>query len=132
MASTQTTGGTPADSTAVQSSNTPTSTAVSAMGPDDILLTMQYINDNAWPTDFELDLDTGNWPLWRRRISLLADRQGFTDWLDGTLARPDKITHAKAHHIWNSNDRSLKAFILSHISQRDYDSTCNLTTAHEV
>ena len=115
-----------------QTPNTPTATAVSALGPDDILLTMQYINDNAWPTDFELDIDTGNWPLWHRRISLLADCQGFTDWLNGTLSCPDKTDHAKAHHIWNVNDRSLKAFILSHISQRDYDNTCHLSTAHEV
>ncbi len=115
-----------------QSSNTPTATTVSAVGPDDILFTMQYINDNAWPTDFELDIDTGNWPLWDRCISLLADHQGFTSWLDGTLPRPDKTSHPKAHHIWQVNDRSLKAFILSHISQRDYDNTCHLSMAHEV
>src|SRR6266849_5256088 len=93
---------------------------------------MQYINDNAWPADFKLDLDTSNWPSWHCKISLLTDCQGFTNWLDSSFARPDKITHAKAYHIWNVNDRSLKAIILSHISQRDYDSTCHLTTAHEV
>jgi gag-polypeptide of LTR copia-type len=125
--------GTPAAPVATQqSSNTPTATTVTALGPDDVLLTMQYINDNAWPADFELDIDTGNWPLWLRRISLLADRQGFTDWLDGTIPRPDKATHPKAHHIWVSNDRSLKAFLLSHVSQRDYDNACTLSTAHEV
>src|SRR5713101_1784810 len=126
-------GGTPTVPVATQQSlNTPTATAVTAIGPDNILLTMQYINDNAWPADFELDIDSRNWPLWLCRISLLADRQGFTDWLNSTLPRPDKATHPKAHHIWVSNDRSLKAFLLSYVSQRDYDNACTLSTAHEV
>jgi transposase InsO family protein len=105
---------------------------VSAIGPDDVLFTTQYVNDNSWPADFELDINLGNWPQWNRHVTLLSDRQGFTDWLNGTLSRPPKATHAKAHHIWAINDRSLKAFLLSHISQRDYDSVCTLPTAHSV
>jgi hypothetical protein len=99
----------------MSSNSTPTggtSTTVSALGPDDIPYTVQYINDNAWPADFELDIDLGNWPIWSRRVSLLADRQGFTGWLTGTLARPDKSLHAKAHHIWGVNDVCY-VFILS-------------------
>jgi hypothetical protein len=38
-------------------------TSISAQGPDNMLYTVLYINDNAWPADFELDLDLGNWAL---------------------------------------------------------------------
>jgi hypothetical protein len=124
MSSNSTPGGT--------SGGTSNSTTINAVGPDDIPYTVKYINDNAWPADFELDIDLGNWPLWSRRVSLLSDRQGFTGWLTGTLACPDKTTHAKAHHIWEVNNASLRAFILSHISQRDYDNVCTLDTAHTV
>jgi hypothetical protein len=111
---------------------TQVATAISAVGPDDMMYTKKYINDNAWPTDFELDIDLGNWQLWRRRIGLLATRQGFSRWLNGTLTQPDKMTHPKAHHIWSINDESLKAFLLSHISQQDYVNTYELDTAHLV
>jgi hypothetical protein len=50
----------------MSSNSTPTggtSTTISALGPDDIPYTVQYINDNAWPADFELDIDLGNWPI---------------------------------------------------------------------
>jgi hypothetical protein len=107
-------------------------TSISAQGPDNMLYTVLYINDNAWPADFELDLDLGNWALWTRQVHLLADRQGFSKWLKGTLSRPDKTTHPKAYYIWEGNDLSLKAFLLSHISQQDYDNTCDLETAHSV
>jgi hypothetical protein len=119
----------------MSSNSTPTggtSTTISALGPDDIPYTVQYINDNAWPADFELDIDLGNWPIWSCRVSLLADRQGFTGWLTGTLARLDKSLHAKAHHIWGVNDVSLRAFLLSHVSQRDYDNASVFDTAHSV
>lgn len=108
------------------------STNISATGPDNVPYTMHFINNNAWPTNFELDIDLGNWPLWSRCVSLLADRQGFTNWLTDNLARPPKDTHAKAHHIWGSNNLSLKAFLLGHITQRDYNNTCGLNTSHEV
>jgi hypothetical protein len=126
-------------SNTTQRSGTPTTaattqaaTAISAVRPDDMMYTEKYINDNAWPADFELDINLGNWQLWRCRVGLLATRQGFNRWLNGTLAQPDKTTHPKAHHIWSVNDESLKAFLLSHISQRDYDNTCKLDTAHLV
>ena len=38
-----------------------TSTTVSALGPNDIIVTLQYINDNSWPKDFKLDIELGNW-----------------------------------------------------------------------
>jgi hypothetical protein len=41
-------------------------TSILAQGPDNMLYTMLYINDNAWPANFELDLDLGNWALWTR------------------------------------------------------------------
>jgi hypothetical protein len=43
---------------------------------------------------------------------LIADRHGFTDWLDGSFPQPDIITDAKGHHAWKTNDCSLKAFML--------------------
>ena len=127
--------GPPAGAPTVNVSTTAVSTSattVTATGPDDIIFTLQYINDNAWPSDLELDLDLGNWPLWSRRVALLADRQGFSEWLDGSLVCPDKVTHPKANQIWMKNDRSLKAFLLSHISQRDYDNTSSLLSSHLV
>jgi hypothetical protein len=65
-------------------------------------------------------------------VHLLADCQGFSKWLKGTLPQPDKTTHPKAYYIWEGNDLSLKAFLLSHISQQNYDNTCDLETAHSV
>jgi hypothetical protein len=107
-------------------------TSILAQGPDNMLYTVLYINDNARPADFELDLDLGNWALWTCQVHLLTDHQGFSNWLKGTLPQPDKTTHPKAYYIWEGNNLSLKAFLLSHISQRDYDNTCDLETAHSV
>src|SRR6266478_5271712 len=66
------------------------STTLSAVGPDDIPFTIQYINDNHWLKDFILDAKKANWDEWSLQVSFLTDRQGFTDWLDGSLAQPDK------------------------------------------
>ena len=37
-----------------------------------------------------------------------------------TLPLPDLAMHAKANQIWQSNDKSLKAFLLSHVSNKDF------------
>ncbi len=52
-------------------------------------------------------------------MTLLADRQGFTDWLQGLFPQPDVTSDPKGHRIWQINDRSLKAFILQHVSRAD-------------
>jgi hypothetical protein len=107
------------------------SNAVTALGPDHVLWTgVQYINDDSWPNDYELDIE--NWEKWSLRISLLADLQGFTAWLNGTLSQPNAATHANAHHIWAINDLSLRACILSHVSHYDYESVSHLPTSHAV
>lgn len=86
-------------SSVAPSAATAISSSISAFGPDDTIFTLQYINNNAWPTDFELNIDEGNWPTWLHQVALLADRQRFSEWLDGSLSCPDKTTHLKAHQI---------------------------------
>ena len=99
---------------------------------NDYILTIQYLNDSRWPSDLILDIDQANWEAWSRAILLVASHQGFEDWLDGTLLQPDLATHAKAHWIWCSNNKSLRAFILSHISNNDYENIFHLNTSHKV
>ena len=41
--------------------------------------------------------------------------------MDGSLPCPDILLYPRAHWIWDNNDRSLRAFILRHISVDDYD-----------
>jgi transposase InsO family protein len=119
-------------SQAQQSASGISHSGVSALGPDDVPLTLQYINDNAWPSDFKLDLELSNWDEWSFQVTLLAGRQGFRKWLTGSFPQPKIDTHAKAHHIWASNDDSLKSFLFSHISRADFRNVSLLATAHEV
>jgi hypothetical protein len=95
--------------------------ATSALAPENIILTERYLSDPSWPADLILDLEKSNWPEWSRRLKLLADGQGFGQFLDGTLTCPDPALHPTANWIWDNNDRSLGAFILMHISPDDYD-----------
>ena len=106
--------------------------APTAIDFNDYILTIQYLNDSKWPSDLILDIDQANWETWSRVILLAASCQGFEDWLDGTLLQPNLATHAKAHWIWHSNDKSLRAFILSHISNNDYEHIFHLNTSHKV
>ena len=99
---------------------------------NDYILTIQYLNDSRWLSDLVLDMDQANWETWSRAILLAASCQGFEDWLDGMLLQPNLATHAKAHQIWCSNDKSLRAFILSHISNNDYKHVSYLNTSHKV
>jgi len=107
-----------------------TSTTVSALGPNDIIVTLQYINDNSWPKDFKLDIELGNWDEWSLEVTFLADRQGFAEYLDGTLSQPDATTHPKANQLWAKNDRSLRGFLFSHVSRSDYRAIRHLPTSH--
>jgi hypothetical protein len=101
----------------------PTNTvaSTSAVGPGYIDLTERFLSDPSWPTSLVLDLGKSNWPEWSRRLELLADGQGFFRYLDGTLRCPDSLMYPTAYWIWDNNDRSLRAFILGHISPGDYD-----------
>ena len=105
------------------------SSAHSAAGPGGIIFSERTIADSSWPTDLILDLSKTNWLEWSRRLSLLADRLYVFGYLNGTLSCPDVTTHAAAHHIWVGNDRSLRAFILEHISPKEYDIASPFGTA---
>ena len=65
-------------------------------------------------------------------MDLVAQRQGFDDWLLGTFAQPDLTAEAARHYIWRSNDKSLKAFILNTISRSECKLVSKLPTASEV
>jgi hypothetical protein len=56
----------------------------------------------------------------------LTDGQGFSSYLDGSFPCPDKAAHPRSHYIWNNNDRSLRAFMLKHVSTNDYDAVQKL------
>lgn len=96
--------------------------------------TVLYINENVcrWPSGFKLDIDLDNWEEWSLEISWKAAQRGFTEWLNGSYPQPSATTHANEHRIWAINDRSLKDFILSHVSQNDYRSVSHLPTSHAV
>jgi transposase InsO family protein len=100
---------------------TAASSTTPAVAPGNIILTERFLSDPSWPADLMLDLGKSNWPEWSRRLELLADGQGFARYLDGTLGCPDLVTNPRAHWVWDNNDRSLRAFILRHISVDDYD-----------
>ena len=89
----------------------------SASGSDDVIISERFLADSAWPKDLILDLGKSNWSDWSFRLENLTDNQGFSEWLDGSLPRPDPTSHPKAHRIWHLNDRSLRAFMLARISK---------------
>jgi hypothetical protein len=80
------------------------------------------IADSSWPSKLILDLSKTNW--------LLADRLYVSGYLDGTLSCPDVVAFPAAHHIWNGNDKSLRAFILEHITPEEYDIASPFGTAN--
>jgi hypothetical protein len=121
-----------ADASAATPSQGPQQPAAAPFGPGDPLLTLLFISDNNWPKDLCLDRSKSNWEEWSLRMTLIADRQGLADWLDGTFPQPDITTDPKGHRIWKVNDRSLKAFILQHVSCTDYKIVTSLPTASSV
>ena len=121
-----------ADNISTQQNANPTSTGLSTLGPDDMPIAIQFINDNSWLKDFKLNIQKNNWDEWSFQTKVLAGRQGFKKYLDGSFAKPLLDTHAKVHHIWAANDKSLKNFLYSHISHTDYRVVCNLPTAHAI
>jgi hypothetical protein len=106
--------------------------ATASSGTGDPLLTFVFISDNNWPADLCLDRSKSNWEEWSLHMTLLADRHGLADWLDGSFDQPDVTADPKGHRIWRTNDRSLKAFILQHISRTDYKIVSGLPDAASV
>src|SRR6267154_3965792 len=121
-----------ATSTPSQQASESTLSTLTAVGPNNTPITLQYINDNAWTKEFKLDLKLNNWDEWSFQITLLAGRQGFSKILNGSFTQPSVDTHSKAHHIWASNDESLKHFLYSHISWTDYRNIAHLPTANAI
>src|SRR6267154_2772350 len=56
---------------------------------------------------------------WSRKLELLARRQGFRPWLEGTLPCPNITTAPEANFVWTRNDDSLSGFIIDHVSPTD-------------
>jgi hypothetical protein len=61
-------------------------------------------------------------------VTLIADCHGFTNWLNGSFPQPNITADAKGHHAWRTNNQSLKAFMLQHISCTNYKIIATLPT----
>jgi len=85
------------DASAATSNLGPQLPAVASSGPGDHFPTVQFIAETAWPKDLCLDRSKSNWEEWSLQMTLIADRHGFTDWLDGSFPQPDVTTDAKGH-----------------------------------
>lgn len=84
-----------------------------------------------WPADLILDRTKYNWEEWNRRLSLFVAQQHFSNYLDGSFPCPDPAVHTEAARNWKLNDRSLRAFILLHISDDDVDIASQFMVAHD-
>jgi len=86
--------------------------------PEDCLYRERSLTDRWWPVDSKAMLDMGkdNWPEWRRRITTISNRFGFSHWLDGSLTCLDPSVSPDSHRVWQTNDRTLRTFLLEHIS----------------
>lgn len=65
-------------------------------------------------------------------MELVAERQGFDFWLEGTFAQPEKSVDEAKHYIWERNDKSLRAFMLGMTSRNECKAVRHLKTAKEV
>src|SRR5258708_5338674 len=108
----------------------PANTLMSPTGGQSLKITECTLNDASWPADLMLDLASGNWNEWSRKLTLLCLCQGFTTYLNGTLACPDEATHFDAHHAWCHNDGALQGFILDRVSNADIHIIDNLTNSN--
>jgi gag-polypeptide of LTR copia-type len=99
---------------------------------DHTFITETLTDDPTWPKNLILDIDKYNWPEWSYRIRFLADSLGLGEWLSGTLPQPDPNIYPNASRIWQTNDRSLRAFLILHISESDWDEMMRYETSSEV
>jgi hypothetical protein len=90
------------------------------------------LSECCWPACLVLDDYEDNWPEWSRRMTLLAARLHFSDWLNGNLMRPDPSVYPNAHRIWQMNNRALRALLLMHISTTDYTLVEHLQEPHAI
>src|SRR5258708_9479124 len=105
-------------------------TLTTPTGSQSLKITKHTLNDVSWLADLMLDLTSGNWNEWSRKLTLLCLCQGFTAYLNGTLACPDEATHFDAHHAWCHNDGALQGFILDRVSNADVHIIDNLTNSN--
>ena len=63
---------------------------------------------------------------------MIVDQRCFGDYLAGTLTEPDSLLHPKAAQNWRNNNCALRAFILEHISDHDYNNANIHTNVHTV
>ena len=114
------------------SNPTTTNTKGTAIGPGNITLVECLIADPSWPSTLILDLVEENWVEWSRRIILLSERSAVSKYLKGTLACPNPTMHADAHQIWETNDTSLRAFMLERMTTPEFSYTSSFDTSHAV
>jgi hypothetical protein len=88
------------------------------------------LDKTSWPADLVLDLWKYNWVEWSDRLSLLAQEQGFTPWLDGSLPCPDATLAPGENFIWKRNDGMLRGFIREYVHRADVYLIERLPTAH--
>jgi gag-polypeptide of LTR copia-type len=100
--------------------------------PSNLPLTEKYMNDPTWPADLVLDREKGNWEEWSSRLNILAERQGFSFWLNGTFSQPPLSDDATRHFTWNINDASLRGFIRQYISIADRDDVADLKSSAQI
>src|SRR5713226_2147550 len=105
-------------------------TLTSPTGAQSLKITECTLNDVSWLANLMLDLASGNWNEWSWKLTLLCLHQGFTTYLNGTLACPDEATHFDAHHTWCHNNGALQGFILDCVSNTNVHIIDNLTNSH--
>jgi len=104
-----------------------------ALPPADYIITAQtFSSDSNWPSDLVLDTVKANWQEWDRRLRLIVDQRGFGSYLNGTLPCPDASKHAGPAYSWTISDLALRAFILQHVSDHDYDVASLHQNSHDV
>ncbi|KAH9004081.1 hypothetical protein EDB86DRAFT_3072421 [Lactarius hatsudake] len=69
---------------------------------------------------------------WDRRLNLIVNQRNFFYYLDGSFPCPDPAVHPNAALNWRLNDRALRAFILEHVSDAEYDVASLFTAARDV
>jgi hypothetical protein len=100
--------------------------------PADLPLMQLFINDASWPANLRLDLDSSNWDEWSLCMELVAQCQGFNLWLEGTFTQPELSIDANKHYLWQSNDKSLRGFMLNTISHSECKIVHLLKTANAI
>jgi hypothetical protein len=95
--SSSSTGSDSSDSSVAAGPAANTATFQSPMWPTNIPLTEKYMSDPTWLADLILDCKKGNWEEWSSCITILAKRQGFLHWLNGSFLAPLEADDAARH-----------------------------------